>query len=111
MALTRGKRIYRKTDIDELFKCGKVVRGDFLFIKFRGNNLSFSRFGVIVPAKIHTKAATRNKIKRILLETIRLNLNKIKGGLDVLVVANRKTQESLSHLKEDLLKTINKVTY
>lgn len=43
-----------------------------------------SHFGFIISTKISKKAVTRNRIKRIMAETIRLNLDKIQTGLDVL---------------------------
>lgn len=42
-----------------------------------------SRFGFIISTRISKKAVTRNKIKRILSDFIRINLSLIKNGLDV----------------------------
>lgn len=43
-----------------------------------------SRFGFIISTKISKLAVVRNKIKRIMSEVIRKNLEKIKNGHDVL---------------------------
>ena len=43
-----------------------------------------SRFGFIISTKISKKAVVRNRIKRIMSEVIRKNLDKIKSGYDVL---------------------------
>ncbi|KKP46517.1 MAG: Ribonuclease P protein component [Candidatus Woesebacteria bacterium GW2011_GWA1_33_30] len=42
-----------------------------------------SRFGFIISTRISKKAVTRNKIKRIISDYLRLNLGKIKTGLDI----------------------------
>lgn len=42
-----------------------------------------SRFGFIISTKISKKAVVRNKIKRIMSEVIRKNLDKLKKGYDV----------------------------
>ncbi len=43
-----------------------------------------SCFGFIISTKISKKAVVRNRIKRIMSEVIRINLDKIKTGYDVL---------------------------
>ena len=43
-----------------------------------------SHFGFIISTKISKKAVVRNRIKRIMSEVIRKNLDKIKSGYDVL---------------------------
>jgi len=43
-----------------------------------------SHFGFIISTKISKSAVVRNRIKRIISEVIRKNLEKIKKGLDVL---------------------------
>ncbi len=43
-----------------------------------------SRFGFIISTKISKKAVIRNRIKRIIADVIRRNLDKLKSGHDVL---------------------------
>lgn len=43
-----------------------------------------SCFGFIISTKISKKAVVRNRIKRVMSMVIKKNLNKLKGGLDVL---------------------------
>lgn len=43
-----------------------------------------SRFGFIISTKISKKAVERNRIKRIMSEVVRINLEKLKTGHDVL---------------------------
>lgn len=43
-----------------------------------------SRFGFIISTKISKKAVVRNRIKRIMSDVIRMNLDSIKSGYDIL---------------------------
>lgn len=43
-----------------------------------------SRFGFVISTKISKRAVVRNKIKRIFSDHVRLNLEKIKTGQDVI---------------------------
>jgi len=60
-------------------------RSDFFIIRMSVNDLFFSRFGVIISAKVSKSAVKRNRIKRIIYDFIRINkLNEI-GGKDVAI--------------------------
>src|SRR3989344_8137003 len=48
-------------------------KSDFFIIKRSDNNLSFSRFGLVISKKVSKLAVSRNKIKRIIFDFIRLN--------------------------------------
>lgn len=82
------KNRLKKKDFEKVFKTGRGLKEDFLFLKTVKNNLKESRFGFIIPQKISKKAALRNKIKRRLRELVRIKLPKIKKGVDVILVAN-----------------------
>ena len=49
------------------------VTGNFLQIHAKPNSLGYSRLGLIVAKKITRRAVVRNKVKRILRETFRMN--------------------------------------
>jgi len=46
-----------------------------------------SRFGFVISKKIDKRAVVRNRIKRLLREVVRKNLEKIAAGFDVVFVA------------------------
>jgi ribonuclease P protein component len=54
------------------------------------NYLGPAKVGFIVPNTIHKKAAKRNKIKRILRETVRKQFSKIPDNYWVTLSANQK---------------------
>jgi ribonuclease P protein component len=80
-------RLKKKKDIDRVFKEGKGIKEDFLFLKFTSNNLGNSRFAVIVSRKISKRATIRNKIKRKIRAVISQKLPKIKKGKDCVLIA------------------------
>jgi len=86
--LTKNKRLSKK-DFEIAFKKrGKFIKLDFLTFKITENSLNTTRFGISCGIKISKKAVERNKIKRRLNESLRLNLNKIKKGYDILIMPN-----------------------
>lgn len=71
----------------------QVLRGRDLFadadlvIKTQPNRLALSRWAIIVPKRVQTKATTRNRLKRRLLAVI--DPAKIIPGLDIVVLVRR----------------------
>jgi len=111
LALSKKNRIKKIRDFKEILELGKTVRGSFLFIKFRKNSLGVVRFGFIVPARVFKKAVTRNRIKRILSETVREDLRNIIDGYDIIVsITNKLGLEFLTDdIKEDLRRILKRV--
>lgn len=71
------------------------------------NNLSVSRFAFIVSTKIDKRATVRNRIKRLLRESVRLLLPNVPHGFDVIFIAKTADMGNISHVKpkmEEILK-------
>jgi ribonuclease P protein component len=84
--LRKEFRLKKSKEIERTAKCGRSVFLRDLGIKYAPNNLSLSRFAVVVGLKVHKKATKRNRIKRQIREIVRLSLSKIKSGFDVLIL-------------------------
>ncbi len=107
--LPQGHRLHKETDIKTLFANGKSVFDVYCGFKYRKNNLPVSRFAVVVGLKVSKRALERNRIRRQLREIIRLRLDVLKPGYDVLVLVRPdslgQTYETLeSHLVAGLKK-------
>jgi len=60
--------------------------GPFCVLSWAPNKLNVSRFGFIASSKL-AKAAKRHRAVRLLRESIRLSLPKIKSGFDIVIIA------------------------
>jgi ribonuclease P protein component len=84
--LPKKFRLTKKDDFDLIHRKGRFFGEKYLAIKSLKNNLAHSRFGFLVGIKVSKKAAVRNKVKRRLRESVRLKLDRIKPGYDIIVL-------------------------
>ena len=86
--LSQENRLSKKKDFDRVFKKGKSSFDGLLGVKIlKDNKQKFSRFGIIVSAKVSKKAVKRNKIKRRIKNIIVKNYIKIPNSKDVIVIS------------------------
>lgn len=84
--LLKQNRLTKKKDFENVFKKGQGAKSGFLLLKFIPNKLDHTRFAFVVSQKVSKKAVQRNKIKRYLREKVRLEMAKVKKGLDCVLV-------------------------
>ena len=84
--LSKINRLTKDKDFDNVFKSGKSSYDKLIGVKAEQNQTENSRFGILVSAKVSKKAVERNKIKRQIREVIRLQLEQIKSGYDVVII-------------------------
>ncbi len=85
-------RFHGHGSLKYVYRNGKVVRGQYLNIKYINNPKRDNfRASVVVSKKVSKSAVTRNKIRRKLYEIIRINSDKITSPFDiVLIIQNEK---------------------
>lgn len=83
--LKRSRRIpgYK---VKQLLSAPVVKKDGGLTIKAADNNLSYSRFAVVVPKKTTREAVDRNRLKRQTMGTIENNLKDYEPGKDYLIL-------------------------
>ncbi len=96
-------RLKRKLEVQNTVKTGKSVFDPVCGIKFLKNNRDESRFAIVVGTKVHKSAVKRNRVKRQYREIIRLHLDSIKSGFDVVLLTSAKSLELTYAQKEELL--------
>lgn len=111
--LTKRERLLNNRDFQRVFKSGKRLNNDLLVVHIRPNGLNYCRLGIAVGKEVH-RAVWRNRIKRLLRESFRLNKPTIPKGLDIIVrlkydrsrtydkhiaVSERKLDERIKKLK------------
>lgn len=81
-------RLKKKKDFDRVLQESKTLREDFLVIKIKENQQENPRFGFVVSKRVAPKATQRNKIKRLLRETVRNHIQRgeINNNIDVVVI-------------------------
>jgi|SRR3989339_735337 len=89
--LLKNNRLSLQKDFLVIKKRGKSFYNQFFKLKYIANQSEASRFSVIISAKISKKAVIRNRLRRQCLEIIRLNINQIKTGYNILIWPNNQT--------------------
>ena len=85
--LKKEFRLRKQKDFENVFNKGFYFSNNFLSLKTVKNGLPVSRFGFIVSKKISKKAVERNRVKRLLRESVRLTQNNIRTGFDMVFIS------------------------
>ena len=71
-----------------------------------------SRFGFVISKKIDKRAVVRNRIKRLLREAVRSNLEKIPNGFDIVFVVRPSiVGKSYEEISIEFDKVLSKVSF
>jgi|GEM_PF-1971188 len=82
---TKEERLRKRRDIDKVFKEGKAFRGTIFNAYVLRNSLGHPRIGIVVGRKFGG-AVQRNRIKRLLRESYRLNKGLVGEGIDMVLL-------------------------
>lgn len=108
--LPRKYKLKKENDFKKVFKQGKYYQEDFIKIKISENNLKITRFGLLIGLKISKKAVQRNKIKRQIEEIIRLNIEKINSGFDIVILVNQEIiEKNYQEIERKLINLFKKI--
>lgn len=75
-------------------------------LSFTKNTLGVSRFAVIVSNKIDKRATARNRIKRLVRESVRHLLPMVQPGWDSVIIARTQTDEEKQKRVEEILQQV-----
>lgn len=99
-------RLKNEKDFEKITRSRLKEKEELLILKFAENNLNKIRFAVSVSKKISSKATTRNKLKRRLVNIISKKIPKIKKGTDFLIITlpglEKKTFSEMEKITEKL---------
>ncbi len=103
-------RISRGKEYKYIYNNGRRILGQYIIVFTQANNLPHNRFGIVTSKKIGN-AVIRNRAKRQIREVIRKNLNNLRPGYDVVVVARFNVKEAVFELIEnDFLRLMGKAS-
>ena len=92
--LSQQNRLTKDKEIKTVLLRGRGLFNPFLTLKYR-KTVAEKRFAVVVSTKVAKEAVRRNRLKRIIRETLKARLNTIPLGEYVLICrpASAKAQE------------------
>ena len=73
-------------DFTRVYKMGKSLANKLLVLYYLPNDNNSIRIGLSISKKVGI-SVVRNKIRRLIKENIRLNLQNIKEGYDIIIIA------------------------
>jgi len=102
----------KSNQIDYLLDKGISTNTKVFIVRYIQNNKDFPRFCVIISKKIETRATVRNKIRRQIYESIRINnLLQSLANLDIVLIPKKSIlSKSFAEIKEDIKTLPSKIT-
>jgi ribonuclease P protein component len=83
----KENRLTKNKEFDNVWQAGQSSFDKNLGVKAVKNNLKINRFGILVGIKVSKKATERNKLKRRIREAAVAQLEKLKPGFDIVIIA------------------------
>jgi len=84
----REARLLKASDFRAVFRTGRRARAGLLHARIRPNGERRARLGLAVSLKATRRAVVRNRVRRQLRESFRINQHRL-AGLDIVVSLNR----------------------
>jgi ribonuclease P protein component len=85
----KSLRLQRAEDFQQTFRLGKKQKEGGLVVYTKLNGLGYARLGLAVAKKIIPSATSRNRLRRLIRESFRLNQHRLPEVDIVIVVTSR----------------------
>jgi ribonuclease P protein component len=95
--ISRNYRFHSRGGVRYTYSKGQSIRTPKLALIFNENSKGKQRFAVVVSKKVLKSAVGRNRIRRRIYETIRLELPNIKKPLDAIFVVYSKELKTMPY--------------
>lgn len=105
---SRKNRLYKDKDIKTVFAKGRGFFNPYFLVK-KLNILEEKKFTVVISTKVSKKAVVRNRIKRILRENIRLNIEDLPNGYYIFTVKPQISKLPEAEITPEFLKVLKKL--
>ncbi|MFO0955462.1 MAG: ribonuclease P protein component [Candidatus Saccharibacteria bacterium] len=108
--LARQHRLRKNSDILRLYKKGRRAHTQHLLGYSLATHLPVSRAVVVISKKVDKRAVVRNRCRRRVSESLRLELPKLATGFDILITIKTDIREqSAVNLKQEISQLITKL--
>jgi ribonuclease P protein component len=104
------KTLKKNYEFKNVLSKGKFFVGKYIIIYIKNNNKKENFIGIAVNTKIG-KAVKRNRIKRVIRESYRINKEKIKKGNDIVFLWNKNAKiedANFYNVNKDMLEILDK---
>ncbi len=105
---SKEERLRRRRDFEKIFAEGKAFKGPILNAYVLPNSLGHTRIGIVVGRR-YGGAVQRNRIKRLLRESYRLNKNLIKVGLDIVILPKPNQEVNFKVIEKEFKILVGKI--
>ncbi len=98
--MKRRYRLRSNRQFQDVRRKGKSTGNHLLVLCYLPNNLDHSRFGISVSKRVGN-AVTRNLVKRRLREALRIRIDTIQPGWDLVFIARNPIRHADYHQMDD----------
>ena len=110
MQFRKNNRLLVKKDFDFVFDGPQRTNDSNFTVLYKENSKNYPRLGLIISKKNCKHASKRNRLKRIIRESFRKNISKLRGH-DIVVLNKHSTYNNDTHiLTESLMCHWNKIS-
>jgi ribonuclease P protein component len=99
--LTKSRRLCCSEDFSRVFRKGVKLKQGCVITYTKNNGLDYARLGLAITKKNIPNATSRNRIKRIIRETFRLNQH-LLSGIDIVTAVTKQCLSNKQVLSSDL---------
>lgn len=100
----------RRREIKEVIKFGEKIKiGEFLVKWKEGGKKERIGFGVLSRKKIFKKAVLRNRLKRLIREALRKNLNLLQKEIDLVFIPLSPSILEFSEIEKKVKQILEKI--
>ena len=99
----RSRRVVKRGDFDAAFKQGRVVSDHMLVLHVVANQQGATRLGMSISKRVGC-APIRNRWKRLIRESFRLNQAKLPAGIDIVARPRKGAEADFAAIQHSLVK-------
>ena len=94
--MRNSQSLKKNADFQNVYKCGKSFANKYLVMYVKENDLGFNRIGISVSKKVGN-SVVRHRLKRLILESYRLQEDIFNSGLDMVIIARSTAKDKTYH--------------